>query len=124
MAKVHKLIKRRSVLNVGLAYTALLMVPGLGLSGELRKFEIDIVDGHVAKAQQTLRVAEGDRITIEFTSDNAVALHLHGIDIEIELLPGETGTMSFDADTAGRFPIEAHGTGSHGGLVYVEIHPK
>lgn len=124
LTKFHKRIERRTFLTVGFFSTALLITPSIVLSGELRTFNVTIVDGDVAKSHKTLRVTEGDRVAIQFTSDSAVTLHLHGIDVEIGLVAGKTGTMSFDANIAGRFPIEAHGTSSHGGLVYVEVHPK
>ena len=78
----------------------------------------------MAEDKQTLRVTEGDAIEIEFTSDQELTLHLHGIDIEISVAPGNPVMMAFDATVAGRFPVEAHGTGAHGSLIYVEIHPR
>ncbi len=91
---------------------------------ETRRFSVAVRGGRVADEQRTLRVREGDRVEIAFTSDRALLLHLHGIDIETTVTPGRPGVMAFDAAVTGRFPVEAHNGGGRGGLVYVEIHPR
>ena len=49
-----------------------------------------------------------------------------GYDIELHVTPDEPGTMTFEAHTAGRFPVGIHGTGGHGhgNVVYLEVHPR
>ena len=39
------------------------------------------------------------------TSDEPVEVHLHGYDLEREIEPGETTTLSFKADLTRRFEI-------------------
>jgi len=80
---------------------------------------INIKDGLLPKDKQTIRVTKGDVVEIKFTSDYALTLHLHGINIETIVTPEKPSVMSFDAKVAGRFPIEAHGKAAHGNLVYV-----
>jgi FtsP/CotA-like multicopper oxidase with cupredoxin domain len=94
------------------------------LAGEKIRFAVTINQGHVAKKFRTLRVTEGDTVEITFTSDRASELHLHGIDVLAHVTAENPVTMTFQAQPAGRFPIEAHGAGAHGSLLYVEVHPK
>lgn len=115
---------RRRILFGGLAYGLWWLLPDSVRAAETKRFTVDIRGGDVPKDQQTLRVIEGDSVEIKFTSDRKLTLHLHGIDIETTIAPGKPTVMRFDAAVAGRFPVEAHGTGAHAGLVYVEVHPR
>jgi len=72
-------------------------------------------------------------VRLEWTSDEAVTVHLHGYDIELALAPGNPGVMTVQAYAAGRFPITAHTPGdkaAKGGghkervLLYLEVHPR
>ena len=93
-------------------------------AAEPKRFLVSIEGGQVVRDKRTLRVTEGDRVEIEFTSDRKLTLHLHGIDVELTVDPGKPSVMRFGATIAGRFPVEAHGTGGHGGLIYIEVHPR
>ena len=82
----------------------------------------------------TLRVVQGDRIELRWTSDEVATLHLHGYEVEATVAPGAPATMVFEAYATGRFPIVAHGFGKSGGstttpqrektLLYLEVHPR
>ncbi len=100
--------------------------PAWAQTGETRSFALDIRHGKVPAAQRTLRVTEGDRVELRWTTDEAVELHLHGYDIRLELNPGAPGTMTFEAHAAGRFPVGIHGSSGHGhgALLYLEVHPR
>jgi hypothetical protein len=71
----------------------------------------------------TIRFQQGDLIRLRWTTDEAMVLHLHGYDIEGDIAAGVPTSMVFDADLAGRFPTERHGT-KPVTLVYVEVYPK
>jgi hypothetical protein len=71
----------------------------------------------------TIRFQQGDLIRLRWTTDEAMVLHLHGYNIEGDIAAGEPTSMVFDADVAGRFPTERHGT-KPVTLVYVEVYPK
>lgn len=90
----------------------------------VERFAVAVSNGKVSAQQQTLKVEQGDKVEIVFTGDRRLSLHLHGIDIEAVVAPGKPATMAFDAIVAGRFPIAMHGKGSHGALLYIEIHPR
>ncbi|MEE9544850.1 MAG: hypothetical protein V3V55_04535 [Rhodospirillales bacterium] len=93
-------------------------------TGGNRSFALDIRHGKVPLALRTIRVTEGDRVKLRWTADEAVELHLHGYDIELHVTPGAPGTMTFEAHATGRFPVSVHGTGGHGNVVYLEVHPR
>ena len=115
---------RRRIFLEGLACCLWWLMPAPVRAAEQQRFTVHIEGGDVAKDRRTIRVTEGDSVEIEFTSDRKLTLHLHGIDIETTVAPGKPTVMRFDATVAGRFPVEAHGTGAHAGLVYVEVYPR
>jgi FtsP/CotA-like multicopper oxidase with cupredoxin domain len=118
-------LSRRDGLRLG--GWLLLALAGLGAPGqaqEIRSFALDIRDGHVAPDKRTVRVKEGDRVELLWTTDEAVELHLHGYEIRLDVTPGRPGTMSFEAHAAGRFPVGVHGSGGHGNIFYLEVHPR
>ncbi|MDP7652928.1 MAG: hypothetical protein QGF38_14640 [Rhodospirillales bacterium] len=100
--------------------------PAWAQTGRNQSFALDIHDGHVSADKKTIRVTEGDRGELKWTADETVALHLHGYDLRLDLKGGASGSMTFKAHTAGRFPIGIHGaTGhGHGALLYLEVHPR
>lgn len=84
---------------------------------------LSIVNGAVPDVGDTIRVKQGDDLELHWSSDKPVDLHLHGYDIEARISPQAPATMSFKANIPGRFPIEAHGSGSHRAIVYLEVYP-
>ena len=81
--------------------------------------------------KRTIRVTQGDRVQLNWQTDEKVELHLHGIDQKTLVLPGAGGTMRFTAEATGRFPVTSHGFGNKAGhhhgpgaLMYVEVYPK
>ena len=97
--------------------------PGLAGPEKSRTFNLAIRKGEVTAANKTIRVTEGEEVRIEWTTDEAVELHLHGYDILANAEPGRRVPMRFEAHTAGRFPISAHGA-AHGTLIYLEVYPR
>lgn len=67
-----------------------------------------------------ITVGEGDNVTLRINTDHPVELHMHGYNLEQEVEPGETATLSFEADKTGRFEIESHETGEELGVLIVE----
>ncbi|MCT7378145.1 hypothetical protein [Chelativorans salis] len=98
-----------------MAATALfLLAVALPASGDERRVvEVSLVDGVASGAEftdssgsvPTLVVDQGDSIELRWTSDRAMALHLHGYDLEAEVEPETEATVSFDARAAGRFLV-------------------
>jgi hypothetical protein len=93
---------------------------------ESRIFDLAIHGSSLPPEQRVIRVQQGDAVTLRWTSDRALTLHLHGYDVEQRVTPGTTATMSFTAKATGRFPVEIHGGDGHGAsaLAYLEVHPR
>ena len=67
-----------------------------------------------------ISVEEGDLATLRLTSESPVEVHIHGYDLEEEVLPGEETDLSFEADATGRFEIEDHETEAQLGTLLVQ----
>ena len=107
-----------------LAMLALLVVrPAMA---EPRVVDLVVREGSLPPEQRTIRVQQGDAVTLRWTSDQTLTLHLHGYDIERRVVPGTTTTMSFTANATGRFSIEVHGSEGRRAttLAYLEVHPR
>ncbi len=107
---------------------ALVLVTALvaGAPAEPTLIDLAIRGGVLPGGQHVVRVQQGDDVTLRWTSDGAVAIHLHGYDIEAKLRPGAPTEMTFRARATGRFPITIHGQGKdhERTLGYVEVHPR
>ncbi len=130
--RVPATVSRRAVLRhagaLALAAAGCLFGPRLAWAqtGGNRSFALDIRDGKVPAALRTIRVTEGDLVELRWTADEAIELHLHGYDIERHVTPGAPGMMTFEAHTAGRFPVAIHYAGGHGNcvFVYLVVYPR
>jgi translation initiation factor IF-1 len=95
-------------------------------------FDLRVEDGRVPESMRLIRVKQGDVVTLQWTVDRPLLLHLHGYDIEWRVQPGTVGKVSFTARLTGRFPVHAHDTGTRANehahedspLVYVEVYPR
>ena len=71
-------------------------------------FEMDLAGGELTGDESTLTVNQGDTVTIDWTSDLPLLVHLHGYNIEAEVGPGVTAPMNFEAHATGRYDIFIH----------------
>jgi hypothetical protein len=99
-------------------------VPPAGMAVPPHAFVVEIANGRV-EGEDTLKVREGERVEVRFSSDQPVVLHLHGYEVEAKVTPPGVALMSFKADLPGRFPVHEHrtGAGNHRALLFVEVHP-
>ena len=67
-----------------------------------------------------ISVQEGDFVTLRLSSESPVEIHLHGYDLEGDVLPGEETDLSFEAEDTGRFEIEDHETEAQLGTLLVQ----
>jgi hypothetical protein len=111
----------------------LLALPGLAATdarAESLTFDLRIERGRVPANMRVIRVKQGDVVTLRWSSDRPIALHLHGYDIETKVEPGKPADMSFTARATGRFSIEEHKPKTGGGhtheapIVRIEVHPR
>ena len=83
-----------------------------------RVYDAEILDGAMSPAE--ISVGQGDQVKLLFTSDAPVEIHMHGYDLEEEVVPGEETELSFEAELSGRFEIEDHETEAELGALLVE----
>jgi hypothetical protein len=120
------MLARRQAVLLALALVAADTSPAAELS-----FVLKIENGHVARNMRRIRVKQGDLVRLQWSTDRRMSLHLHGYDIEKEVVPGTVTEMTFNARATGRFTVSPHlGKQSGGGhahgeaLVTIEVHPK
>lgn len=119
-----------------LAVTGLLGMPTISAAGgeaadaATATFEGTVIERTLGQGpSQTIVVIEGTEIRLILHASAGMELHLHGYDL-IGTAEGDTPVvMTFRADHAGRFPIEAHGDHGvlgHGerALAYIEVRPE
>jgi hypothetical protein len=95
-------------------------------------FDLRLQDGRVPESTRLIRVKQDDVVTLRWTADRPMLLHLHGYDIQWRVQPGTVGSVTFTARLTGRFPIHAHamatGADDHAHedspLAYVEVYPR
>jgi FtsP/CotA-like multicopper oxidase with cupredoxin domain len=117
--------RRSDIVIVAVFAATLLLVVDEG-AAQTQVFELSVHNGELPVEQRVLRVRQGDDVTLRWTTDEALTLHLHGYDIEQRLTPHKPVQMRFTAGATGRFPIEshAHGRGGERTLAHVEVHPR
>jgi hypothetical protein len=115
-----------SRLRAGAAELAvwLAVVTGGVATAEPRVFELAITNGRLPETQRLVRVRQGDEVTLKWTTDRALTLHLHGYDLEAKLMPETPVDMRFTARATGRFPIEIHAAGTEHTIGHLEVHPR
>jgi hypothetical protein len=93
-------------------------------------FDLRIENGRLPADKRRIRVKQGDVVKLQWRTDRPLAVHLHGYDIEKEVVPGAVTDMTFTARATGRFTIEPHlaktpsGGHAHGdALVTIEVYP-
>lgn len=82
---------------------------------EHQEISLEVSEAKWSLESDTIRVAQGDTVTLNITSDELGTFHLHGYDIEIPVGPDETGGINFDATATGRFNITFHAGAEEGG---------
>jgi heme/copper-type cytochrome/quinol oxidase subunit 2 len=93
---------------------------------EDRVFALEITgEGPTAKPQ-VLTVRQNDQVVVRVRSDKPVQVHLHGYDIESDVVPNVVTSLRFTATATGRFPIEIHSRDpvKQRPLAYLEVRPR
>ena len=86
-------------------------------SPRILSFDLLIQNDKMAPAEITLN--KGDKVTFRVTADKAMEFHLHGYDLQLDLSPGESSTLQFDATLTGQFGIEEESTSTELGKLIV-----
>ena len=66
-------------------------------------------------------VKQGDKVVLVVRTDSGEAVHLHGYNIEKDVVPGTPVRIPFTANIAGRFELELHPTDTL--LAQIEVKP-
>jgi hypothetical protein len=111
---------------------ALIAVGSAGAPAAELTFDIKIERGRVPDTMRLIRINEGDVVTLRWTSDQPLVLHLHGYDIEKGIAAGAVTELAFTAYATGRFPIHVHAQGAGAGghahedapLATIEVYPR
>lgn len=94
-----------------------------------RVFVLEIANQQVAEDMRVLRVNQGDTVTLKWSSDRSLQLHLHGYDIEKTVTAGQVTEFTFKAHASGRFPVNVHENQARQEpteyiLLYLEVYPR
>ena len=82
---------------------------------------IRVVGGRPQGGIQRPKLEQGDKVVLVVRSDSGEAVHLHGYNLEKELVPGQPLRLPFTASIAGRFELELHPTDTL--LAVLEVQP-
>lgn len=93
---------------------------------ENRVVELAIHNGQASPKADVFSVSQGDEVVVRITSDKPLHVHLHGYDIESDVVPNVVTALRFTATVTGRFPVEAHSDQPRKPrpLAYVEVRPR
>jgi hypothetical protein len=67
---------------------------------------VDVENGKPVGGVATATVKQGKRVALVVHSDVADEVHLHGYDLHRDVAAGDTATIAFTANIAGRFEAE------------------
>ena len=82
---------------------------------------IRVVGGQPQGGIQRPTIDQGDKVVLVVRTDSGEAVHLHGYNIEKEIVPGQPLRLPFTANIAGRFELELHPTDTL--LAVLEVQP-
>jgi hypothetical protein len=91
-----------------------------------RVFDLTIAHGKLTGGQNTIRVQQGDNVVLRWRTDRPTVVHLHGYEIETQVVPAAVTETRFEARATGRFPIHVHAgqARSEAVLAYLEVYPE
>ena len=70
--------------------------------------EVAVEVGEETMSPETVRVNQGDTVTLKINAEEPGEFHLHGYDLELDVEAAEVSDMVFVADATGRFRITFH----------------
>src|SRR4029078_10880026 len=79
-------------------------------ASEAKVITVNVVKGIPQGGIQRPTVKRGDKVVLVVRTDSGKGVHLHGYNIEKEVVPGKAVRLPFTANIAGRFEVELHPT--------------
>jgi len=109
-----------------LLIAALLGAAIANVHAEDRVFELEIHGERPTAKPPVLAVRQNDQVVVHVSADKPVQVHLHGYDIESDVVPNVVTSLRFTATATGRFPIEIHSREplKQRPLAYLEVRPQ
>lgn len=92
--------------------------------GNPQDIDIPIRVEHEKLIPETITVKQNDIITLRVETDDPGKLHIHGYNIQMNVLPEEVTDLSFEAAITGKFKITFHRISEHGGKEHGEEHDE
>ena len=90
-------------------------------ASEAKVITVTVVKGVPKGGIQRPTVDQGDKVVLVVRTDSGEAVHLHGYNIEKEVVPGKAVRLPFTANIPGRFEVELHPTDAL--LAVIEVKP-
>jgi ABC-type glycerol-3-phosphate transport system substrate-binding protein len=90
-------------------------------AAQAKVITIRVVGGQPEGGIQRPTIDQGDKVVLVVRTDSGDAVHLHGYNIEQEIVPGKPLRLPFTANLAGRFEVELHPTDTL--LAVLEVKP-
>ena len=90
-------------------------------ASEAKVITVTVVKGVPQGGIQRPTVKKGDKVVLVVRTDSGEAVHLHGYNIEKQVVPGKAVRLPFTADIPGRFEVELHPTDAL--LAVIEVQP-
>jgi ABC-type glycerol-3-phosphate transport system substrate-binding protein len=90
-------------------------------AAQAKVITIRVVGGQPQGGIQRPTIDQGDKVVLVVRTDSGEAVHLHGYNIEKEIVPGKPLRLPFTANIAGRFEVELHPTDTL--LAVLEVKP-
>ena len=90
-------------------------------AAQAKVITIRVVGGVPQGGIQRPTIDQGDKVVLVVRTDSGEAVHLHGYNIEKEIVPGTPLRLPFTANIAGRFEFELHPTDTL--LAVLEVKP-
>ena len=90
-------------------------------AAQAKVITIRVVGGQPQGGIQRPTIDQGDEVVLVVRTDSGEAVHLHGYNIEQEIVPGKPLRLPFTANIAGRFEVELHPTDTL--LAVLEVKP-
>jgi hypothetical protein len=104
----------RVITTMMLGLTIGLLFSGACGGGEPAKIVFDLeIQDKVLSGFETFRVGQNDEVTLRWTTDEAVTIHIHGYDMKKKVIVDELAILQFTARATGRFLIEGHTVDVH-----------
>jgi hypothetical protein len=73
-----------------------------------RVITIRVTGGVPVGGIQRPQIEKGEKVVLMIRTDSGEGVHLHGYDIEKDVVPGKIVRLPFTANIAGRFELELH----------------